>query len=84
MPNTQLVFQYFIYYDIGQAFVIFKKKEAAESVVRKLEEGCFLMSNGRYVLICICLITALTNNLNPSMILIMHKHIHQAWCDTLT
>ncbi|CAK8568805.1 unnamed protein product [Lathyrus sativus] len=31
----------------GQAFVIFKRKEAAESVVRKLEEGCFLMSNGR-------------------------------------
>ncbi|XP_058785106.1 protein ANTI-SILENCING 1 [Vicia villosa] len=34
----------------GQAFVIFKKKEAAESVVRKLEEGCFLMSNGRPLL----------------------------------
>ncbi|TKY74595.1 hypothetical protein E2542_SST03358 [Spatholobus suberectus] len=31
----------------GQAFVIFKKMEAAESVVRKLDEGCFLMSNGR-------------------------------------
>ncbi|XP_027190972.1 protein ANTI-SILENCING 1 isoform X2 [Cicer arietinum] len=31
----------------GQAFVIFKRKEAAESVIRKLEEGCFLMSNGR-------------------------------------
>ncbi|KAK7410351.1 hypothetical protein VNO78_01069 [Psophocarpus tetragonolobus] len=31
----------------GQAFVIFKKKEAAESVVRKLEDGCLLMSNGR-------------------------------------
>lgn len=31
----------------GQAVVIFRKKEAAESVVRKLDEGCFLMSNGR-------------------------------------
>ncbi|XP_061339354.1 protein ANTI-SILENCING 1 [Gastrolobium bilobum] len=31
----------------GQAFVIFKRKEAAELVVRKLDEGCFLMSNGR-------------------------------------
>ncbi|KAH1124737.1 hypothetical protein AAZX31_06G077600 [Glycine max] len=31
----------------GQAFVIFKKSEAAESVVRKLDEGCLLMSNGR-------------------------------------
>lgn len=31
----------------GQAFAIFKRKEAAESVIRKLEEGCFLMSNGR-------------------------------------
>ncbi|GAU14180.1 hypothetical protein TSUD_307390 [Trifolium subterraneum] len=32
---------------VGQAFVIFKRKEAAESVIRKLEEGCLLMSNGR-------------------------------------
>lgn len=39
-----------VIYDIGQAFVIFKKSEAAESVVRKLDEGCLLMSNGRYVL----------------------------------
>ncbi|KAL2346893.1 hypothetical protein Fmac_000893 [Flemingia macrophylla] len=31
----------------GQAVAIFRKKEAAESVVRKLDEGCFLMSNGR-------------------------------------
>ncbi|XP_027355238.1 protein ANTI-SILENCING 1 isoform X2 [Abrus precatorius] len=31
----------------GQAFVIFKGKEAAELVVRRLDEGCFLMSNGR-------------------------------------
>ena len=28
-----------VIYDIGQAFVIFKKSEAAESVVRKLDEG---------------------------------------------
>ncbi|KAK7351464.1 hypothetical protein VNO77_10950 [Canavalia gladiata] len=31
----------------GQAFVIFKAKQAAELVVRKLDEGCFLLSNGR-------------------------------------
>ncbi|XP_019438387.1 PREDICTED: protein ANTI-SILENCING 1-like isoform X2 [Lupinus angustifolius] len=31
----------------GQAFVIFKKKIAAELVVKKLDEGCFLMSNER-------------------------------------
>ncbi|KAK7278298.1 hypothetical protein RJT34_23324 [Clitoria ternatea] len=34
----------------GQAFVIFRRKETAELVVRRLEEGSFLMSNGRYVL----------------------------------
>lgn len=33
----------------GQAFVIFKTREAAESAVRKLEEGCLLLPNGRYV-----------------------------------
>ncbi|CAL0319218.1 unnamed protein product [Lupinus luteus] len=31
----------------GQAFVIFKKRDAAELVAKKLDEGCFLMSNGR-------------------------------------
>ncbi|KAE9609166.1 putative RNA recognition motif domain-containing protein [Lupinus albus] len=31
----------------GQAFVIFKKKDAAELVAKKLDNGCFLMSNGR-------------------------------------
>ncbi|KAF7830145.1 protein ANTI-SILENCING 1 isoform X1 [Senna tora] len=31
----------------GQAFVIFKRREAAESVAKKLKEGCLLMSNGR-------------------------------------
>ncbi|XP_057957391.1 protein ANTI-SILENCING 1 [Malania oleifera] len=31
----------------GQAFVIFKTKEAAEMVVRKLDEGCLVLSNGR-------------------------------------
>ncbi|CAL8996598.1 unnamed protein product [Prunus brigantina] len=31
----------------GQALVIFKTREAAQRVVRKLEEGCLLLSNGR-------------------------------------
>lgn len=31
----------------GQAFVIFKTREAALMVVRKLDEGCLLLSNGR-------------------------------------
>lgn len=31
----------------GQALVIFQRKETAELVIRKLEDGCFLMSNGR-------------------------------------
>lgn len=31
----------------GQAFVIFKKVETADMVVRKLAEGCLLLSNGR-------------------------------------
>ncbi|XP_038898911.1 protein ANTI-SILENCING 1 [Benincasa hispida] len=31
---------------IGQAYVVFKTKEAAEKVVRKLDEGCLLLSNG--------------------------------------
>ncbi|KAK7283010.1 hypothetical protein RIF29_12202 [Crotalaria pallida] len=31
----------------GQAFVIFKKRNVAELVVKKLNEGCFLTSNGR-------------------------------------
>ncbi|ESW09157.1 hypothetical protein PHAVU_009G105200 [Phaseolus vulgaris] len=30
----------------GQAFAIFKKMEAAAKVVRELDEGCFLLSNG--------------------------------------
>ncbi|KAK7847481.1 protein anti-silencing 1 [Quercus suber] len=33
----------------GQALVIFKTREAAEIAVRKLDEGCLLLSNGRYV-----------------------------------
>ncbi|KAG6591654.1 Protein ANTI-SILENCING 1, partial [Cucurbita argyrosperma subsp. sororia] len=32
---------------IGQAHVVFKTKEAAEKVVRKLDEGCLLLANGR-------------------------------------
>ncbi|KAH7574217.1 hypothetical protein JRO89_XS03G0266700 [Xanthoceras sorbifolium] len=31
----------------GQAYVIFKKKEEAEMVITKLDEGCLLLSNGR-------------------------------------
>ncbi|KAF5456539.1 hypothetical protein F2P56_026009 [Juglans regia] len=31
----------------GQAFVIFKTREAAEMVVKKLDEGCLWISNGR-------------------------------------
>ncbi|XP_022982080.1 protein ANTI-SILENCING 1-like isoform X1 [Cucurbita maxima] len=31
---------------IGQAYIVFKTKEAAEKVVRKLDEGCLLLANG--------------------------------------
>ncbi|KAI4380184.1 hypothetical protein MLD38_006403 [Melastoma candidum] len=31
----------------GKAFVIFKRREAAEKVVRKLDTGCLLLPNGR-------------------------------------
>uniref|UniRef100_A0A5B7B2F1 BAH domain-containing protein n=1 Tax=Davidia involucrata TaxID=16924 RepID=A0A5B7B2F1_DAVIN len=31
----------------GQAFIIFKAREAAERVIRKLDEGCLMLSNGR-------------------------------------
>ncbi|KAK4278236.1 hypothetical protein QN277_016106 [Acacia crassicarpa] len=31
----------------GQAFVIFRRREAAEEAIRKLKKGCLLMSNGR-------------------------------------
>ncbi|KAI4337462.1 hypothetical protein L6164_015877 [Bauhinia variegata] len=31
----------------GQAFVIFKTKAGAEMVIRKLDQGCLLLSNGR-------------------------------------
>ncbi|KAI9120007.1 hypothetical protein K1719_008976 [Acacia pycnantha] len=31
----------------GQAFVIFRRKEAAEEAIRKLKKSCLLMSNGR-------------------------------------
>lgn len=36
-----------LYYFVGQAYVVFKTKEAAEKVVRKLHEGCLLLANGR-------------------------------------
>ncbi|XP_011019675.1 PREDICTED: uncharacterized protein LOC105122325 isoform X2 [Populus euphratica] len=32
----------------GQAFVIFQKREVAEMAVAKLDEGCLMLSNGRY------------------------------------
>lgn len=44
---------------VGQSFVIFKTREVAELVVTKLEEGCLLLSNGRYV-----------RNLNHSAVLV--------------
>ncbi|KAL6212593.1 hypothetical protein ACLB2K_017811 [Fragaria x ananassa] len=31
----------------GQALVIFKNRETAKKVIRKLDEGCLLLSNGR-------------------------------------
>ncbi|KAA8525308.1 hypothetical protein F0562_007163 [Nyssa sinensis] len=31
----------------GQAFVIFKTREAAERVIKNLDEGCLMLSNGR-------------------------------------
>ncbi|XP_054796577.1 protein ANTI-SILENCING 1-like isoform X2 [Prosopis cineraria] len=34
----------------GQAFVIFKRREAAEEAIRKLSQSCLLMSNGRKML----------------------------------
>ncbi|KAF3446460.1 hypothetical protein FNV43_RR11639 [Rhamnella rubrinervis] len=34
----------------GQAFVLFKTRQVAEMVVKKLEEGCLLLSNGRPLL----------------------------------
>ncbi|XP_031261094.1 protein ANTI-SILENCING 1-like [Pistacia vera] len=36
----------------GQAYVIFKTREAAEMVVTKLDKGCLLLSNGRPLLGC--------------------------------
>lgn len=33
---------------VGQAYVIFKTREATEMVVSKLDEQCLLLSNGRY------------------------------------
>ncbi|XP_061964121.1 protein ANTI-SILENCING 1 isoform X2 [Populus nigra] len=32
----------------GQAFVIFQKREVAEMAAAKLDEGCLMLSNGRY------------------------------------
>lgn len=33
----------------GEAFVIFKTRESAERVVRKLDTWCLLLPNGRYM-----------------------------------
>jgi DNA-directed RNA polymerase subunit E'/Rpb7 len=32
---------------IGEALVIFKTREVAERVIRRLDEGCLLLSSGR-------------------------------------
>lgn len=32
----------------GEAFVIFKTREAAEKALKKLDEGCLMLPNGRY------------------------------------
>jgi hypothetical protein len=37
-----------VVYAAGQAFVIFQKREVAEMAVAKLDEGCLMLSNGRY------------------------------------
>lgn len=47
---------------VGQAYVIFKTREAAEMVVTKLDEGCLLLSNGRYA----C-------NLNHSIVIVLNS-----------
>ncbi|KAJ0090782.1 hypothetical protein Patl1_12865 [Pistacia atlantica] len=41
-----------VYVIEGQAYVIFKTREAAEMVVTKLDKGCLLLSNGRPLLGC--------------------------------
>ena len=38
----------FVYVE-GQAYAIFKKEAVAEMVIAKLDEGCLLLSNGRYM-----------------------------------
>lgn len=35
--------------EIGQAFVIFKTKEAAKRAIKKLDTGCLVLPDGRYV-----------------------------------
>ena len=39
---------FWVVYATGQAFVIFQKREVAEMAVAKLDEGCLMLSNGRY------------------------------------
>jgi len=38
-----------VVYALGQAFVVFQKREVAEMAVAKLDEVCLMLSNGRYV-----------------------------------
>uniref|UniRef100_A0A803QWF2 RRM domain-containing protein n=3 Tax=Cannabis sativa TaxID=3483 RepID=A0A803QWF2_CANSA len=49
----------------GQAFVIFKQKDIAERVVKKLDEGCLLLSNGREML---CLLHIVLSLIHMNMI----------------
>ncbi|EOA20157.1 hypothetical protein CARUB_v10000449mg [Capsella rubella] len=44
---------------IGEALVIFKTREEAERVIRKLDEGCLLLSNGRSLVASFAKITPL-------------------------
>ena len=32
---------------VGQAFVIFERKDVAKMVIERLDEGCLLLPNGR-------------------------------------
>ncbi|XP_062097241.1 protein ANTI-SILENCING 1 isoform X2 [Humulus lupulus] len=43
----------------GEAFVIFKKKDIAEKVVKRLDEGCLLLSNGREMLYLLHIVLSL-------------------------
>ncbi|XP_011019682.1 PREDICTED: uncharacterized protein LOC105122325 isoform X7 [Populus euphratica] len=48
IQRTALASPHSVVYAAGQAFVIFQKREVAEMAVAKLDEGCLMLSNGRY------------------------------------